>query len=337
MPADDLDDLDDLAALLALDALPVDEQADAELRFGTVPAELAEAVTALAGATETEPPSGLRAATLDRALARRPAGRPGDGAAPCSPHDAYLFTVAEFADLLAGLRPEEWRRPAHAEHGSVRGVVAHLTGVERLCLAWLDPTAAPPVDPDLDHVAATRPAVDELARLEVDALARAWHETALAVADAAASGDPQRPVSFHDVVTVPTGLLVMRTFELWAHGMDIALATDRPLPALDAARMALLSATLMQVLPQAMAYRGGPAPQGTARFVLTGSAGGCFTVPLDAAAGAGAPGVTIVADAVELCRVAARRLRAADLPVTIEGDRALGLAVLARIDSLARD
>ena len=42
-------------------------------------------------------------------------------------------------------------------------------------------------------------------------------------------------------------------------------------------------------------------------------------------------------DPVDLCRIAARRLRPDDLVATIEGDRQLADLVLAGLDSFARD
>jgi len=146
------------------------------------------------------------------------------------------------------------------------------------------------------------------------------------------------------------GLLVIRTFEIWAHAMDVASATGRPLPRLDPERMALLSGRLMAVVPFALAYRGSTAPGRIGRFVLTGSAGGCFTVPLAPVSdtppefGSGVsfdtvdePDFTLVADALDLCRLAARRLRPAELASTVEGDRELAELVLADLDAFARD
>jgi uncharacterized protein (TIGR03083 family) len=336
--AEDTYDTDELAALLALDALPPDEQADAELRHGTFPAELSDVVAMLAEPTAAQPPAGLRQATLQQAVQRRAAGRPVGPVVPCTPTEAYDRTVDDFRDLLAGVAQDEWLRPAHAEHGTVRELVAHLVGVERLCLAWLDPTAPEPVDPAMDHVSATRPVVDELATVDATALVAAWYEAARAVAAMAATGDRARKVRFHDLSSDVDGLLVTRTFELWAHAMDIALATDRAMPALDAERMSLLSARLMAVLPFAVALRGAAAPGRTARFVLTGDAGGCYSVPLGPHSRPDAePDVTIVIDAVDICRVAARRLPAAELPAVVEGDATLAAAVLAAADAFARD
>jgi uncharacterized protein (TIGR03083 family) len=337
--SDDVNEIDELAALLALDALPPGEQMDAELRHGTFPAELSDVVAALAEPAATAPPAELRGATIARALTRRPAGTPLDPAVPCTATEAFDRTVDDFAQLLGSLSEVEWDAPAHEQHGTVRELVAHLVGVERLCVAWLDPSAPPPVDPSVDHVTATRPVVDELTGARPADLLEQWHDTARAVAAMAARGDRGRQVAFHDLRSTVDGLLVTRTFELWAHGMDIALATGRPLPALDPSRMALMSSRLMAALPFALAYRRQPVPGRSARFVLTGPAGGCYTVPLDPRDGtpAAAPDVTIVTDAVDLCRVAARRLLPAELAMTVEGDRALATEVLAAADAFARD
>jgi hypothetical protein len=101
--------------------------------------------------------------------------------------------------------------------------------------------------------------------------------------------------------------------------------------------MTTLSAELMRAIPVALAYRGSAAPGRSARFVLTGPAGGSYTVPLAPETPAAEPGVTIVTDPVDLCRVAARRLDPAELDVTIDGDHRLAELVLASIGALARD
>lgn len=326
---------EELAALLALDALEPDEQADAELRMGTFPPGLAAASAVLAAAAAANPPQDLRSATLARALSRRSAGRPADGAAPCSPVDAFARTVADLNELLQSLSSDEWDALAHPEHGRVRDLVAHLVGVERLSVRWLRLDADMPVL--LDHVAATRDVVADLAAAEPAEIVQQWHDAALAVLAAAASGDRARQVSFHDLRLSVAGLLVTRTFELWAHAMDISVATGRPLMRLDPERMATLSSRLMGALPLALAYRHSTAPGRTARFVLTGSAGGCYTVPLHPGSDAGEPDFTVVADAFDLCRVAARRLRPHELDVTIEGDHELADLVLAGLDAFARD
>lgn len=325
---------DETAALLALDALLLGEQADAELRIGMLPADLAEAVALLAEDTITDPPPELRSDTLIRAASRRPPGRPVDAAQPCEPAVAFDRTVEDLNHLLGSLTDAEWSAPAHGEHGRVRDLLAHLVGVERLVLRWLDPQDTVPELPD--HVAATRPVIAELADTDPQDIARQWYEAARAVA-AAAAIDRSRAVVFHDIIVSVDQLLMMRTGELWAHAIDICQAVGRPLPELDLERMATLCTELMAAVPLAMAYRGTAVPGRAARFVLTGPAGGTYTVPLAPQVQAAEPDVTIVTDATGLCRVAVRRLRPDELEAAIDGDRELGDLVLAGIGALARD
>jgi uncharacterized protein (TIGR03083 family) len=326
---------EELAALLALDALDPDEQMDAELRLGTFPRGLERTSAALAEVVTAAPPAALREQSLRTALDRRAPGRPVDAPQQCTPTMAYSRTAAEFDALLRSLTPTEWDAVAHPQHGRVRDLVAHLIGVERLSARWLKG------DPDLpalpDHVAATRDVVAELSGTDIAELAGAWGDAARDVALAAADGDPDRPVTFHDLTLSVDGYLVTRTFELWAHGMDIAAATGRPMMSLDDERMALLSSRLMGVVPYALAYRRSAAAGRTARFVLTGASGGCYTVPLAPDDEVGEPDFVLVADVVDICRVAARRLRPADLKAHIDGDRELAALVLAEIDAFARD
>ena len=326
---------DELATLLALDALEPDEQADAELLMGTFPIGLSEATAALAEGSAVPPPAELRASVLAAALDRRAAGRPTDGAVPCDPGEGFERTIADVFDLLESLTEDEWNAPAHPEHGRVRDLIAHLIGVERLSLRWLDPDDDLPVV--LDHVAATRPAVAEHTATDPAVVGALWHDAALAVAAAAAVGDPARTVHFHDIETTVPGFLTTRTFELWAHAMDIAAATGRPLLRLDSERMATLSSRLMGAVSGALAYRNNALPGRSIRFVLTGPAGGSYTVALNPGEAPGEPDATIVTDPVDLCRIAARRLRPDELTATVEGDRQLADLVLAGLDSFARD
>jgi uncharacterized protein (TIGR03083 family) len=330
---------DEIAALLAFDALAPGELAPGEeedpgLPGLELPPGLADAAALLAEPTVTGPPPALRPATLARAVSGRRPGRPLDAAPLCEPSVAFDRTVADLDDLLRSLTSDEWNAPAHAEHGRVRDLVAHLGGMERLVLRWLDPEDTVPDLPD--HVAATRPVVAELAGTDPGDIARQWHESARKVA-AAAGGDRSRPVVFHDITVSVDQLLVMRTSELWAHAIDICRATGRPLPQLDMERMAMLCSQLMAAVPLALAYRGAIAPGQAARIVLTGPAGGAFIVPLAPRGQAVEPEVTIVTDAVDFCLVAVRRLRPDQLDAAIEGDRALGDLVLTSIDALARD
>jgi hypothetical protein len=93
----------------------------------------------------------------------------------------------------------------------------------------------------------------------------------------------------------------------------------------------------MTAVPLALASRGTRVPDAGVRFVLTGRAGGCYDIALGAGSRSGATDVTLVADVVDMCRVAARRLPATALAVQVEGDAALARALLAAVDAFARD
>ena len=297
------------------------------------------ALLALADDEDTTPPPDLRQQVLGAARSRRRPGRPVGSPGTISPAEAFARTIEDLRALLTSLTPEEWDAPAHEEHGRVRDLTAHLTGVERLNLRWLDPDDDVPPLPD--HVASTRDVVVALAEESPGEVLRQWHESALALLAAAQVAPGDRAIPFHDLELSVDGLLTTRTFELWAHGMDIALATGRPMPMLDDARMQLMSSRLMAALPMALAYRGVPPLTQTARFVLTGPAGGCYDVLLDPAAVPGesaAPAdTTIVTDVVDLCRVAAARLSAAELTRDVSGDVELAELVLANVGAFARD
>jgi uncharacterized protein (TIGR03083 family) len=325
---------DDEFALLAIDALQPDEQADAEVRADLLPPTLADVAALLAEGSVTDPPSGLRSGTLTRAMSRRRPGRPRDAVQPCDPATGFDRTVIDVHQLLSSLTDADWTAAAHAKHGRVRDLVAHLLGIERLVLRWLDPDDAVPDLPD--HIAATRPVIAELADADPREIARQWYDTARATSVAAA-GDRRRLVAFHDITVTLDQLLVLRTAELWAHAIDICRATGRPLPQLDPERMATLSAEVIGAVPLAMAYRGSAVPGRAARFVLTGPAGGTYTVPLAPQTQAAEPDVTIVTDPVGLCQVAVHRLRPDLLDTAVDGDRELGSLVLAGIGALARD
>jgi hypothetical protein len=101
--------------------------------------------------------------------------------------------------------------------------------------------------------------------------------------------------------------------------------------------MATLSMRLMAAVPVALSLRGTPAPGRSARFVLTGASGGSYSVPLAPGDDVGVPDFVLVADAVDVCRVAARRLRPDELEHIVDGDRGLADLVLAGLDAFARD
>jgi hypothetical protein len=127
----------------------------------------------------------------------------------------------------------------------------------------------------------------------------------------------------------------MRTFELWAHLDDIARATGRRRPRLDARRLRAMSTALVDALPIAMAVSGHADVTARARLVMTGPGGGSHDVAFGGAAGG--PVTTVTVDVVDVCRLAARRSRRSQLDLRIDGDPAVADALLASVSAFAMD
>ena len=331
----------ELAALAALDACEDDEQATAEL--GSSRAALGEfrRVTAVLAESAAEvPPVDLRDQVLTSARARRTPGVPLRPVDPAAPGEAFRRTVADLHKLLTDLREDEWTKHAHESHGEVRDLIAHLIGIEESLLGILGQGHSP--DPTLwnDHVEATAAYVAELRLLSTEALVDRWARSAKrlgSLVEEIAETSPERIIPFNRLPAGASGLLVLRTFEVWTHHEDICRATERTVPVLDQARLRRMSGNLMAALPTAVTIQGASRPGRTARVVLTGDGGGTFDVPLALGSAVGAPDVLIAADVVNFCRLAARRVSPAALAVTIEGDSELAEVVLVAAGAFALD
>lgn len=297
--------------------------------------EYSDVSAALAELVAHEPPAGLRDLVLAGARTRRVPGRPLDAVEPATPDECFAKTSAELGGLLASLSEEQWAAPAHPVHGTVYELVRHLVGVERLGVAWLTPGGSPPIP--VDHVATARVAAADLDGAQPAVLLRELAEAAGAVADVATTGERSRQVLAYGLHTDVDGYLVARTFEIWAHGIDIARAVGLPQSQLDPERMAAMSRLLVQAIPAALARRGVTAEGRSARFVLTGPAGGAYTVPLAPSAAADEPSFVLVADPVRLCRRAANRVTADGVGAALEGDVRLARQVIEALDAFAAD
>jgi uncharacterized protein (TIGR03083 family) len=270
---------------------------------------------------------------LARALGRRPAGRPVGALAPCSAVDGYRAAAAQLYETLRALGPDAWAVAAHHGIGTVRDVVAHLVGVERLVLEWLTLPDGEHADPS-EHLAAARVASRDLDGVAPERLTELWFDAVHRVSDACDAVAPSKVVLAHDLPTDVDGLMLLRAFELWSHLLDVTTATGLPMPDVDEPRLALMSSRLMGAVPIALALRDLMVDVAEVRFVLTGDGGGCYDIPL------GPPGgdeLTIVLDTVDVCRVAARRLAPDALDVTIDGDERAARTILSSLDAFARD
>jgi uncharacterized protein (TIGR03086 family) len=116
-------------------------------------------------------------------------------------------------DLIAGIRPEQWSAPTPCSEWTVRQLIAHLIGMNRVFIALLDDEpmprrAAAPVEADL--VGAFR---DSAATLQA-AFDR--------------PGVLQRTYSGPLGAATGAERLQIRLYDLLAHGWDLAQATGQP-------------------------------------------------------------------------------------------------------------
>src|SRR5262249_34871517 len=125
-------------------------------------------------------------------------------------------------------------------------------------------------------------------------------------------------------------------FETWTHHDDIARVLDRdstlPAPAV----MRSMAELAMRSLPLAMAVKGTPHPERTARMVLTGPGGGEWTIACGPGEPTGAtPDVVLTASVVAFCRRFADRLAPDALSMTVDGDTELARELVAAANAFA--
>jgi uncharacterized protein (TIGR03083 family) len=342
----------DDAVLAALDALGDDARVvDPSTEAAAL--EYAETVAALAEAAASPPVLDLRGRLLAAAFAERTPGSSIDDGGADTASIAFVRTARELDRLLASLDDADWQEPAHPAIGSVRDVVAHLLAIEHLVLRQLpDPPVGgssrptpPPGAPDgaksdetasLAHVAYAAPVVTATTHLSTGELRRSWRDAAEAVASAAAATAAGAQLDLHGLRVGVDGGLLLRTFELWAHLDDIALATGRRRPRLDARRLRAMSVALVDALPIAVALAGHGDLAGRVRLVLTGPGGGAYDVVLGRPSGTD-PTCSITVDVVDLCRVAAQRSAVHHVEVRLAGAAHVAAAVLASVSAFAMD
>jgi uncharacterized protein (TIGR03083 family) len=274
-------------------------------------------------------PAGLRERVLSASLRARAAGRPEPAPPEISPAEAFSRTADAFHATLGLLSGGQWGTPA-LRGLDVQGLVGHLIGVEEdvhRCLAG-DPEVAVG-----SHVGSTQPAADRQAG-RPPALTRAeWRRAVDRTVDLVRTADLPAEVALHGM-RVPLGLLlVVRAFELWAHENDIREVVALPPSAPEVSTLSLMTSFAASLLPQA-AIRARLNDSVRVHLVLTGPGGGTWDIAVGQSLSAPAA-VTIVADAVGFCRLAANRITTADLDPHVTGDQDRAAAVLAAAATLA--
>ena len=286
----------------------------------------------LAESASSAPPAALASAVVQAAIAVRPRGQAVEslgGGHPADPAVAFEQTVAEFASLLsqadggAIVEPYGW---------SVTQLVAHLLEVDlyfgRQLGLWQHEIDAALEE---DHLGLTEAAVRAAVRADFAETVAKWLEVSSSLCTHISSLDDEqlrRRIKFHMLDARISSILVVRVFEVWTHIEDLSRTLRRDPPPLDAARMHLMTRTAVRAIPLGMLLGGLDGSQRTARIVLTGRGGGVWNQALEVGAEPGEPQVTIVADALEFCRLAAQRIAPADFDAEVEGPLDLALTVL---------
>ena len=286
----------------------------------------------LAEIAAVAPPSALGDAVVESATALRPRGQAIEslgGGHPADPVTAFVQTMDEFTSVLseadgwAVVEPYRW---------STTQLVAHLLEVDlyfgRQLGLWEHE-----IDPALedDHLGLTEAAVRAAVRADFAETVAKWLEVSASLRTHITSLDDEqlrRRIKFHMLEARISSLLVVRVFEVWTHIEDLSRSLRRDPPPLDAARLHLMTRTAVRAIPLGMLLGSIDGGDRTARIVLTGRGGGVWNQALQVGAEAGEPSVTIVADALEFCRLAAQRIPPADLVAEIDGPMDLALTVL---------
>jgi uncharacterized protein (TIGR03083 family) len=275
-----------------------------------------------------------RARVLAAARDVRPAGQPVPAVPAITPVDAYRLAADALDGTLAALGAADWARPAIRDL-DVQGLVGHLAGVEEDVRRAIGGDTAVA---DAGHVESTQAAAERQAGLPPARTLGEWRDaTAQTLALLAGIDDLDRAIALHGMRLPLGSLLLVRAFELWVHENDIRQSTGRPASAPEPSALRLMTTLAARLLPGA-ALRSGVLTPARLRLVLTGRGGGTWDLLLgDDDGRAALPRLSIVADAVAFCRLAADRIRPADLDAHLTGSRELAGRVLAATPALALD
>jgi uncharacterized protein (TIGR03083 family) len=270
------------------------------------------------------PAPGLRENVLTAARRRRRPGSAGMKALIGS----YAYKVAALDGLLAELSTDQWETPV-PKHGTVRGLVAHLTSNDALIATGLGVTER------RVGAHATGHSIHQTWQAQSQLLLRRLSHTGPDQLDRparlAGRDGPSRG-RLRDAVA-------QRVFETWIHTSDIQLALGRTLEPPSGERIRVVVELVAHLLPQAMRALGLAHPGQTARLMLTGPCEGVWLIPLDTEAIVpdGEPGVTVIADAAEFCRLCGNRRTVEEFAYQYEGDQTLALDLLRAAVTLGCD
>lgn len=250
-----------------------------------------------------EMPLRLRSTVLAAALDRRPAGFPDPEALPAAAVP-YSAEVGKLDRLLREVTEKQWRTTVLGEL-TTRQLVEHLTENDAKLAAAL-------------HlgVPASKQAHD------------LWRDLAFGLLRHAVHAPLTDRVEVGGLSTPARNAYLGRAFETWIHADDIRSALGRPADPPSPTHLQALADLHIRSLPTALRLSGRTVPDLTAQVRLTGAFTHEWRIPLSRN-GSGEPEVTITADALEFCYLAANRRAPGTVPMTVTGDRAIADDLLA--------
>ena len=233
------------------------------------------------------------------------------------PAVALAGQQVELLGLLDGLDAADWGRPSPCEGWDVADVVLHLAQTNEMAvgslqgrfdevLAALAAGTAPTAD--IDDGAARMVERDRPAGA---AAAHARLRTSIEdLRGAVAATDPHARVTWVAGTLAARTLVSTRVAETWIHTTDVAAAVGVALPATD--RLFHVARLAWRTLPYALAGEG-RVLAGPVAFELTAPTGGTWSLA------EGPPTTVVAGSALDLCRVAGRRVDPADTDLVATG------------------
>jgi uncharacterized protein (TIGR03083 family) len=258
-------------------------------------------------------------------------------AAPDPVVELYEIECDEFAATLAQL-PRGALRLITANGLSGRDLVTHVAAQESLLAQVVgEPVIDAVTETDID--ARTDAMLTEFENCSLDDIVASWRD-AVDANRRWAQADRHAVAHWRGMDLSRDDAIIVRAFETWVHGEDLRrignLAPRTPSPRHLTLMTDLAGRTLGLSLALAARQRSGC----LARLVLTGEGGGSWLVAMggeaitDAVTGDGVD-VTLVADAVDWCRLVGDRIAPEMLRVEIDGDASLAEDLIAAAPALA--
>lgn len=237
---------------------------------------------------------------------------------------------AELAALIDGLSDDDWARPSACAGWTVADVVLHLAQTNEMAIGSATGRFAETLTGLTNNLAASG-SIDDgadamVARdrvgLSGGAVLERWEASSSGLRDALAACDPHARVTWVAGELSARTLATTRLAETWIHTGDVAFAFGREQEPSD--RLWHIARLAWRTLPYAFG-REDRAMTGPVAFELAGPHGDAWSFGTD-----DSPLTTIAGPAIDLVRVASRRVDPTDTTLVGTGPDADGVLALVR-------